>query len=79
MISKCSKELSFTAPGKGALPRKWMGCTTAKVQVDTLPQSQRIIFEEEKLKKQLAKHLSALSVNSTSMKEVWIYYHKVIT
>ncbi|CAG8641039.1 3605_t:CDS:2, partial [Ambispora gerdemannii] len=32
--------------------------------------------EKEKLKKQLVKHLSALSVNSTSNKEVWIYYHK---
>ncbi|CAG8630545.1 10210_t:CDS:2, partial [Ambispora gerdemannii] len=31
--------------------------------------------KKRKLKKQLAKNLS-LSVNSTSKKEVWIYYHK---
>ncbi|CAG8537349.1 691_t:CDS:2 [Ambispora gerdemannii] len=58
--------LKFTAPGIGALLLKLM---------DALPQ-RFTATKKEKLKKQLAKHRSALSVNSTSKKEVWIYYHK---
>ncbi|CAG8495509.1 13608_t:CDS:2 [Ambispora gerdemannii] len=51
-------------------------CTTAKMHYrkEESTAKQRLSFLLKN--KQLAKHLSALSVNSTSKKEVWIYYHK---
>ncbi|CAG8519350.1 13068_t:CDS:2 [Ambispora gerdemannii] len=63
----------FTAPGIGALPLKWMDALPQRrinnkttTPVFTLKTSKK---SEKKLrrKKQLAKHLSALSVNSASV------------
>ncbi|CAG8683827.1 4824_t:CDS:2, partial [Ambispora gerdemannii] len=74
----------ITAPGKGVLEGDFLffyiqfGKKNQQQNNDSSFYFKRTSKKSEKklrLKNQLAKHLS-LSVNSTSKKEVWIYYHK---